>query len=193
MDVAQVVNEYVLGWHGDSGLRRLACAMVDAGYRSRSLARLACVGRDGSRARKRALFERALRELRLPLPDRLSAVRMLRQHYAQQVVHGVLHPDAGAYDLVRLNRAYCQLMDDLFEGPRPGDAFGVGLIVKLFYDAERVDPGELPRIHDEMRQACVKLASGEDANVEATSPTTRTWEDIRGLLALHRRARPACC
>src|ERR1019366_9931291 len=59
-----------------------------------------------SRARKRALFERALRELRLPLPDRLSAVRMLRQHYAQQVVNGVLHPDAGAYDLVRLNRAY---------------------------------------------------------------------------------------
>ena len=24
MDVAQVVNEYVLGWHGDRGLRRLA-------------------------------------------------------------------------------------------------------------------------------------------------------------------------
>ncbi|MGH7298354.1 MAG: hypothetical protein ACRELB_25665 [Polyangiaceae bacterium] len=193
MHLDQLLGEYALGWHGDTGLRRLACAMIDAGYRSRSLARLSCVGRDCSRGRKRALFERALRELHLRMPAPLSAAFMLRQRYAQLVVDGVLHPDEGAQDLVRLNRAYCRHAGDRYPSSRQGDAFGVGLIVKLFYDAERVDVAELPRIYEEMRQACVKLASGEHANVELTTPTLSTWENISNMLARHRGEPPACC
>jgi hypothetical protein len=85
--------ELALGLVNPSDLPRMACDALERGYDSYSLRLLA--GLTGTEE-ARALFERALAELNLPVPVERDAVMCLAKEISKEILDGATPPVEGA-------------------------------------------------------------------------------------------------
>jgi hypothetical protein len=165
MDLSELAAEFVLPGIPSDDLSGRACEVLLAGHDSPSLAALAGAVKNEHPAELRSLFVKGLEEIGVTLPDRLGAAAILKRTYARQVVEGKTSPREGAARIVGLLH---DLEADLPKGGRfVGDAFGVVLIVGLYYgldDTAAHDPAVQRELEDGIVKACARVARGEDAN-----------------------------
>jgi len=165
MNIDELTAEYVLRGTYTSDLKEHAYELMLAGYESPSLAALAGAEKNLSPAELRDLFECALRELGVTLPDRLTAGNVMKRSYARRVVTRELSPREGAQRIVGLlHELECEL-------PKArhyvGDSFGVANIVGLYYSYDDIwddDPTAVAEIDEAIGLLCERVARGEDAN-----------------------------
>lgn len=101
-DLPFLAARYVLGDLASETLSAIAVDLVVAGVDATSIVQLAGAIQADVPSDLRALFERGLAELGVPLPAHDEAVRRMVRFWASEVTRGACHPFDGAWEIIAL-------------------------------------------------------------------------------------------
>jgi hypothetical protein len=125
-----VAARYRLGLLTSDELPGLAMAALEAGFESRALCELACE-RHPTFAEHQQIFERALRDCGVSMPETDVAVEYMLRHYLQSIASGGMSPQEGMRRVV--TDIYYPYISDHPVREYVGDQRGLEHLIGAFY------------------------------------------------------------